>query len=178
MRRLLRDESGFTLVELIIASALTVLIMAGLSNLFVSGLRATADASSRLTSQSSVRLAFDRLEFEAHCADSATLLSSGAGVYLDIPSWCAHAAGTFSWCVSGGVLTRYTNSNCSGTGQIFVENVTSAKPFCIATTTGQYPMLDVALSVDAVSATADAFSATDTIDMHNAAAATSTSTCA
>lgn len=181
MRRLLREESGFTLVELIIAGALTIILMGGLADLFASGIRASADASSRLTSQNSVRLAFDRLEYEGHCADTATLLnktgSDGTGVYLDLPSQCSHANGTYSWCVSGGVLSRYTTNNCSGTGQVFIRNVTSATPFCLATTTGQYPLLEAALTVDTVSATADKFSATDTIDMHNAALATSTSSC-
>jgi Flp pilus assembly pilin Flp len=176
MRLLLRDETGFTMVEMVIATFITVVLVAGLSNLFASGMRASADASSRLTSQSSVRLAFDRLEFEARCATTATLAGSGADVTLVLPSACAHANGTYTWCVANGTLTRYVGSSCTGTSQIFVSNVTSPRPFSCLSTVNQYPRLQVALAVNPVSQAADSFAATDTMDMHNAALTTSSST--
>jgi Tfp pilus assembly protein PilW len=175
MRRLLREESGFSLVEMVIASFITLILLAGLSDLFVSGLRATSNANYRLTSQSGVRLAFDRLEYEARCASTATLLSSGAGVTLVLPSSCAHSTGTYTWCVSGGALTRSSGSSCLATGQIFVKSVTSATPFSCITPVSQYPRLQVALTVNATSTGGDSFSATDQIDMRNAALTTSTS---
>lgn len=168
MRLRLRDESGFTLVEMLIATFITIILVAGLSNVFVSGLRAGADASSRLTSQSGVRLAFDRLEFEARCASKASLISGGTGVTLTLPGApaCAHAQGTYTWCVSSGSLIRYTGSACSGVGDTFATSVTSTKPFsCITTNT--YPILQVALSADPVAAKSDAFTGTDWIDMRN-----------
>lgn len=174
MRRSLRDESGFTVVELIIATALTVVLVAALSNLFASGMRAGSSASWQLSSQSSVRLAFDRLEYETRCASTATRAGSGADVTLVLPSSCAHATGTYTWCVSSGSLIRYIGSSCSGTSQIFVTAVTSATPFTCIAPVNQYPRLQVALTVDGTSTTANGFSATDQIDMHNAALTTST----
>jgi Tfp pilus assembly protein PilW len=168
MRPLLREESGFTLVELIVVTVLTVVVVGGLSNLFVSGLRAGNDANARLTSQSSVRLAFDRLEYETRCASTATLLSSGGGVTLVLPSSCAHATGTFTWCVTSGALIRYAGSSCSGTSQTFVTSVTTPTPFSCVTATGQYPRLQVALTVNPTSRSYDRYSATDLIDMRNA----------
>lgn len=176
MRLLLREESGFTLVELIIATAVTTVLMAAIVNLFVSGMRASADASSRLTSQSGVRLALDRLEFEARCASTATLAGGGADVTLVLPSACSHANGTYTWCVSGGSLIRYTSSSCTGTKQIFVTSVTTPKPFSCLSTVNQYPRLQVAITVNPVSQSVDSFAATDTMDMHNAALTTSSST--
>ena len=176
MRLLLRDETGFTLVELLIATFITLLLVAGLANLFASGMRASADASSRLTSQSSVRLALDRFEYEARCASTATLGASGADVTLVLPSACAHGNGTYTWCVSGGNLTRYTGSSCSGTSQTFVTSVTSPQPFSCVAPVNQYPRLQVALAVNPVSRASDAFAATDTMTMHNAALTTSSST--
>lgn len=177
MRSLLREESGFTLVELIVATVLTVIVMAALSNLFVSGLRAGSNAGWQLSSQSSVRLAFDRLEYEARCASTATRAAGGADVTLVLPAApaCAHAQGTYTWCVSGGALTRYVGSSCSGTSQTFVTNVTSATPFTCVAPVNQYPRLQVALSVNGSNASGNGFSATDQIDMHNAALTTSTS---
>jgi|SRR5579884_330333 len=169
MRLLLPEESGFTLVEMVIATFITTVLVAGLANLFASGMRASLDANSRLTSQSSVRLAFDRLEYEARCASTATLAGSGADVTLVLPPApaCAHASGTYTWCVSNSSLIRYSGSSCSGTPDTFITSVTSPRPFsCI--TTNKYPILQVALSVNPVSRTSDAFAATDTMDMHNA----------
>ena len=177
MRRFVHEESGFTLVELIIASALTIVVMTALSNLFVSGMRAGSTASWQLTSQSGVRLAFDRLEYEARCAQTATRAASGADVTLYLPPSpaCAHAQGTYTWCVSSGSLIRYVGSSCSGTSQTFVKNVTTATPFTCVAPVNQYPRLQVAITVNGTNASVNGFSATDQIDMHNAALTTSSS---
>ncbi|HZD87276.1 MAG TPA: hypothetical protein VE088_04655 [Gaiellaceae bacterium] len=169
MRRPLHDESGFTLVELVLVTVLTVVVVGGLSNIFVSGLRAGNDANARLTSESSVRLAFDRLEFETRCASTATLVSSGAGVTLVLPSSCSHATGTYTWCVTGGALIRYAGSACSGTSETFIQSVTTPTPFSCVTAAAQYPRLQVALGVNPTPRGSDSFSATDLIDMRNAA---------
>ncbi len=173
MRRVLREESGFTLVELIIVTALTIVVVGALSNLLASGLRAGSNASWQLTSQSGVRLAFDRLEYEARCASTATRAAGGADVTLVLPSSCAHGTGTYTWCVSSGALIRYSASSCSGTSQTFIKNVTSATPFSCVAPVNQYPRLQVALTVNGTSSSANRFSATEQIDMHNAALTTS-----
>lgn len=178
MRLLLRHETGFTMVEMVIATFVTMILVAGLANLFASGMRASADASSRLTSQSGVRLALDRLEYEARCASTATLAGGGADVTLVLPPApaCAHANGTYTWCVTGGALIRYSGSSCTGTNQIFATSVTTPKPFSCLAPVNQYPRLQVSLAVNPVPQTVDAFAATDTMDMHNAALTTSSST--
>lgn len=172
MRPLLREEAGFTLVELIVVTGLTVIVVAALSNLFSSGLRAGYDANARLTSQSSVRLAFDRLEYETRCASQAALAGSGADVTLTLPSQCGHANGTYTWCVANGDLIRYAGSSCTGSSQIFVTNLTTPTPFTCLTATSQYPRLQVALGVNATPSGSDSFSATDVIDMRNAVTGT------
>jgi Tfp pilus assembly protein PilW len=63
MNRLAPDESGFTMVELVIVMFVTVLLMVGLSNMFVSGLRASTTASTRLSGQSNTNVALGRLEY-------------------------------------------------------------------------------------------------------------------
>src|SRR5579862_1571204 len=83
MGRLLRDESGFTLVELILVAALTVVLMAGVSDVFVSGLRTSSTTNAMLASQASVQTTLTRLEFETRCASQPTRYSgsscSGSG---------------------------------------------------------------------------------------------------
>ena len=171
MRARLQDESGFTLVELLVVSALTLVILGGASNMFVSGLRASSTSDARLTAQESVGTALDRLEFETRCADSATLVSSGAGVALTLPSWCPNATGNVAWCITGGALERVPGAtDCTSTGQVLIRDVTSATPFSCISTDGALPQLQVALTVDAGtgSSTSTATSETDTIALRNA----------
>ena len=126
-----------------------------------------------MTSQQAVRVAFDRLEYDARCADTATLLnktgSNGAGVYLHLPAQCAHSTGTVTWCVTSGSLTRNTGTTCPGTAQTFVTSVTSATPFsCYSPVSGSLPQLKVALTVNSSTRNSNKSVATDYITMHNA----------
>jgi prepilin-type N-terminal cleavage/methylation domain-containing protein len=173
MRRLLHDESGFTLPELVVVSVVTVILMAGISNLFVSGLRASSTTNSTLSSQTQLRTAFDRLEFETRCASQATLLSGGTGVTLTLPGQCDHVSGALSWCVTSGALVRYLGSSCTGTGETFASGVTTATPFSCLAPVGSYPRLQVDLAVNSGRTGATAVSATDTIAMRNSALTTS-----
>jgi Tfp pilus assembly protein PilW len=171
-RRHLRGEAGYTLVELIAAFTILSIILGGLASMFVSAQRANTDADARMQSQQSVRLAFDRLEYDARCAQSATLKSSGQGVYLVIPSQCAHSTGNVTWCVNSGSLVRIVGSSCSTAGMTFVTSVTSATPFSCYTPAGvtsPLPQLKITLTVNTTTRSSNQTSATDYITMHNAA---------
>ena len=172
MNRLARDESGFTMVELVIVTFVTIVLMAGLSNMFVSGLRASTTASTRLSAQSNVNVALSRLEYEARCASAAALVSAGAGVTLTLPAQCTHATGTWTWCVTGGSLEEFSGSSCSGTGTILASSVTSATPFSCLTTVGTYPRVQIALTVNPSTTSGNATSATEQVTMRNAALST------
>jgi prepilin-type N-terminal cleavage/methylation domain-containing protein len=176
MRRLLHDESGFTLTEMLVASAVMLIVLAGLSNVFVSGLRASSTTNATLASQTSVHVAFDRLEYETRCASQATLLSGGTGVVLTLPTQCSHSNSTnLTWCVTGDTLVRETTSSCTGTGETFASDVTSPAPFSCLAPVGSYPRLQVDLDVNSGATKATAVSATDTIAMRNSALTTTTS---
>jgi prepilin-type N-terminal cleavage/methylation domain-containing protein len=170
---LLHDESGFTLIELVVATGIALVLMAGLSNLFVSGLRASSNANQTLSAQSNVMVALNRLEFEARCASAAALVSGGAGVTLTLPSQCTHAAGTFTWCSSGGALTRHSGSSCSGSGEVFASDVTSTQTFSCLTPVGQVPRLQIALTVSSNTKPANEATLTDVITLRNAPTYTS-----
>ena len=176
LRARLWEDAGYTLVELLVAVVLLVILMAGLSDMFISAERANRDATARLTSQQNVRVAFDRLEYDARCASSASIQSSGVGVHLTFPTQtvpCAHATGNVTWCVSSGSLVRIVGTSCSTAGNIYVGNVTSAAPFAcfnVPGITNPLPQLKVALTVDTVTTNkGDQTAATDYITMHNAA---------
>ncbi|MGH2999332.1 MAG: PulJ/GspJ family protein [Gaiellaceae bacterium] len=163
-------ESGFTLVELVVSVFVLGLLMTGLGNVFVSSQRASTDSQARMASQQNVRVAFGRLEFDARCASQATLLSSGQGVYLQLPTQCSHSTGDVTWCVNGDALERIAGTSCASSGTTLVANVTSAAPFSCYPTgiSGALPVLAVALKVNTTATTSDQTSATDYITMHNA----------
>lgn len=172
LRARLRNESGFTLVELIVVCACMGIVLGAVAMILVSGEQASTDGQARLTSQQNVRVAFDRLEYDARCAQTATLLgksgSVAQGVDLSIPAWCSHSTGDVSWCVNTGTLERIVGTSCSTTGQSYVSDVTSSLPFsCNMVSGATLPELVVALSVNAGSKSSDSSSATDYITMHN-----------
>jgi prepilin-type N-terminal cleavage/methylation domain-containing protein len=167
MRARLAGQGGFTLIELLVALILTGIVMTAVVTIFLSGSRAGADANARVDAQQSTRVALDRLEFEARCASDASLLSSGAGVALTLPTQCAHAAGSVSWCVESGELVRYAASSCTGSGQPFVDGVTSVAPFSLTSVSGDLPRLGVELTVN-TGGSGDGATLDDTITLRNA----------
>ena len=173
MRSLLHNESGFSLVELLVVCSITVILMGGLATIFGIGLNTSSTSSKILGSQSGVIVALDRLDYEARCASKATLVSGGAGVTLNLPYECTHATGTVTWCVTGGALVRYSGSACSGSGQTLQTNVTSTTPFSCVAPVGNYPSLRAALTVNTGVTSATASSGTDTITLENAILTTS-----
>jgi Tfp pilus assembly protein PilW len=172
-RARLQAESGISLVELIITMVLLGIVMGGLANVFISGERASADATARMMSQQNVRDALDRLEFDARCSDTATLLnkvgSNGGGVHLHLPSQCAHATGDATWCVTSRSLIRRSGTTCTGGAQTFITDVTSATPFaCYSPAGGSSAQLKVVLIVNTTTRNGNQTSATDYITMRNA----------
>jgi prepilin-type N-terminal cleavage/methylation domain-containing protein len=163
----LREESGFTLVELTVVITITLVVLGALTGLFTAGMRASTNSSATLASQANLIVAVNRLEFEARCTQSAALVSGGAGVTLTLPSYCPNATGTYTWCVSSGSLVRYAGSSCSGSGITYASNVSSATPFsCLDT--GKYPRLQVALTSNSGSIAGTAASGTSIITLRNA----------
>jgi prepilin-type N-terminal cleavage/methylation domain-containing protein len=171
IRRLGREQGGFTLIELVVTMIILAFVMAGLVNVLASGSRAESDATARMSAQQSVRDSIDRLDYEVRCASAASLVSGGAGVALTLPANCSHATGAVSWCSSDGSLKRFTGSGCPASGgQILVTNVTSTTPFTMITGTagsGQLPQLGVNLAVNTTGRSSDTFTLTDTIALRN-----------
>lgn len=165
--RVLSDERGITLIEMLIVCALLGFVLAGLTNVFVSGTRASYLVNSNLGAQQSVRTALSRLEYEGRCGSSATILSSGAGVAFTLPSVCSHVSPVVSWCVVSGVLKRFLASNCTGTGIPYAQNITSSTPFSLQLGTGDLTEVLVNLSANPTGRASSTFTLTDAITLRN-----------
>src|SRR2546423_6008653 len=87
--RLLRDDRGYTLVELITVMAILSIVMGGLTTVFARATNAEADMQNRYRAQQSVRLALDKLRREVHCASTATPVSTAtSAITPSVPGYC------------------------------------------------------------------------------------------
>ncbi len=68
----LSDESGFTLIEMLVVLAILGIVLAALTGLFLSGTRTANDQNGRFQAQQQARLALDKLRREIHCGGAIT----------------------------------------------------------------------------------------------------------
>jgi prepilin-type N-terminal cleavage/methylation domain-containing protein len=95
MRRLfcrLRDQRGYSLVELIAVMAILMTVLTAITTLFISGAKAELDSNRRFQAQQEARTAADRLRREVHCASSVTV-TTAASVTVSLPAHCPTAVG-------------------------------------------------------------------------------------
>ena len=86
----LRDEGGYSLVELIAVLAILTTVLTALTALFVTGVRTEADLNKRVEAQQHARIAADRMRREVHCATGVTV-TSAAKITVKLPGHCPTA---------------------------------------------------------------------------------------
>ena len=140
LRALLRDERGFTLIELVSSMAILLTVMGGLTALLVSGTTAEVDMNRRFQAQSEARLGLDRLRRDAHCSFGLSPTGTSATVVLSMSSTCPSSGGgaSVTWCtVANGTgaqprygLWRYLGGACNvGTGLKIADFLTTQNAF-------------------------------------------------
>ncbi len=135
---MMRQEAGYSLVELIIVMAILTVVLGAIVALFTSGINADASQNRRFQSQQDVRLAMDKLRRELHGA--CTISSPGtyntpmSSVTVYFPSdSCASGSHTVTWCTNGSgtnySLFRIVATSCAGATQSYADHLTSANIF-------------------------------------------------
>ena len=134
--RLLRDQRGYTLIELLISMTILAGVMTSISILLVSATNSEVDMNQRFQAQTQARLGLDRLRREVHCAISVSPTGPAASVTLTIPDTCPTSEGNtaITWCtVANGTgrwdLWRYPGASCSGTGKKYADYLTASSIF-------------------------------------------------
>lgn len=134
--RLLRDQRGYTLIELLISMTILAGVMTSISILLVSATNSEVDMNQRFQAQTQARLGLDRLRREVHCAISVSPSGPASSVTLTIPATCPTSGGSTSitWCTAsngagGWDLWRYPGASCSGTGRRWAEHLTQQSIF-------------------------------------------------
>lgn len=68
---LVRDESGYTMLELLVVMAILSIVLVGMTSSFAAGVRAESGAVKRVVAQENARLALSRMRVDVHCASAA-----------------------------------------------------------------------------------------------------------
>jgi prepilin-type N-terminal cleavage/methylation domain-containing protein len=168
--RVLRDESGFSLIELLTALSILLIVMVSLTTLMVSATKSEVDLTQRVQAQQNARLALERMRHEIHRACKVEHMNLAAGtvdtssgaktnVRLTPPvsSACpliTNPSTAVTWCMSGSgsrwVVRRVvgTPSVCIG-GRAEADYITSSTPFTLPTPpSGSLVKLNVNFPVD------------------------------
>ena len=100
IRKLLRDERGYSLIEMLIVMAILGIVLGALTTVFVSGSNAELNLNRQFQAQQAARLALDKIRVDIHCAVNAQQQTIGSypGVKLAFPSGGCYPS-TVSWCV-------------------------------------------------------------------------------
>jgi prepilin-type N-terminal cleavage/methylation domain-containing protein len=140
---LLRDERGFTLIEMLVAMTILLTVVTALASLFTSGSQAEASLNLRFRAQAQARVALDTFRQEVHNACQATVSGGGTTVQLlklTTSYLCSNVSST--WCTVGSgsryALYRKAGSSCDATGVQWADYIT--------TTAGQIFSLPTAVS--------------------------------
>jgi type II secretory pathway pseudopilin PulG len=154
LRRRLRREGGYSLVELVTVMLILGTILGAITTVFVQGSNAELESNRRFQGQLQATAAFDRLRRDIHCA-SSTDATSGTPVSTITLSGCA--AGDITWRACGGG-TRYalyrntstcptipascaTAPSAPSTGKLYADCLTSGLVF-----TYYVPVTDTSLA--------------------------------
>jgi len=149
-------ESGFSLVELLIAMFILLLVVTSLTAVLVGASHAQLDADTRFQAQLTDRTGLDKIRREIHCATAVTdtngnSLTAGTAytaITVTLPGACPTASGgvtTYStWCTSASTLTtgdyalyRVTSTalprpTCGTAGKVkWDDYLQTSTPFCL-----------------------------------------------
>jgi prepilin-type N-terminal cleavage/methylation domain-containing protein len=172
LERLRREESGFTLIEMVTVLGMLLIVMTCLSYAMIAAHKAEEDMNRRFASQINARIALDQLRREIHCA--ATVTGGSDEIEIVLGSRCPTAAsgGTVRWCAEGSgtrwALYRNVGSTCTTSGSKRVDYLTTNALFGVsAATSASLAFVSVDLPVNAKPGGAPTYRLTDDIVLRN-----------
>jgi prepilin-type N-terminal cleavage/methylation domain-containing protein len=141
-----RDERGFTLIELVVTMALLSVVLGAITTVFISGSHAELNLNTRFRAQEAARVALGLLRKDARNACVANVVSGTSVTFatakidqtvtpvIDATTACGKTAGTnltlVTWCVlasptaiSQYALYRNTSSTCNSSSKLIADNL-------------------------------------------------------
>jgi len=154
--RLLREEAGYNLVELITAMGILGIVMSSLTVVLVSATNADVRMNQAFQAQTQARLALDRFRREGHAACRAEPAGSTTSITLTFVTSgsCPDSGGRqVSWCTVANGTSRYglfraTGATCAGTAVKVADYLTLASAFNYQAASQQRPKIAISLPVN------------------------------
>jgi Tfp pilus assembly protein PilW len=132
-----RDERGYSVVELLTTMSILSVVLGGLVSVFVAGSNADADLNRRYQAQSDTRIAMDKLRREVHraCGVATGATSTAVTFYFLSGAGCVGNAQSVSWCVTGSgsrfALSRVQATSCTGAMVRYADYLVSSSVFTV-----------------------------------------------
>ena len=184
LRRLRGGEQGYSLIELLVTMVILVIVLGSLTTVFISGSSAEASLNRRFQAQQNARMGLDRIRSDIHCASAAQAqtINTYPGVKLAVGN-CSAATPTISWCavLVTASPARYqlyrstttgatTCTSSDGARLLVADYLTSSSVFTTAAIplyTLQRVGVDLKVSANAKTSTAEVYELTDSIVARN-----------
>jgi prepilin-type N-terminal cleavage/methylation domain-containing protein len=88
LRRLVANESGYSLIELLQVTVILGVILGALTTVFVRAMNSELEMNRRFTSQQEARLAVDKMRREIHCARLVSPAGASSSITVTLPAGC------------------------------------------------------------------------------------------
>lgn len=96
LRRRLAGQGGYSLIELLIVTAILGTILGAVTVLFVQASNAEFDVNRRFQAQQAARVAVDKMRREIHCASEIAPTGVSSSISVTLPAQCPSSGGTLT----------------------------------------------------------------------------------
>lgn len=124
---MLRNEGGYTMMEMVVVMAILGVVVGGIVTLFSAGITADADQTRRYQAQEDARLALNRIRRDVHSSCTISTPStyntwmSSVTLYMSSDA-CVSGTHTVTYCATGTgnryQLLRAVSTTCTGASQL------------------------------------------------------------
>jgi prepilin-type N-terminal cleavage/methylation domain-containing protein len=192
--RVVGDEKGYTMIELLVTMVILGTVLAGLTTVFLSGTNAEAQLNHRFQAQLQARTALDKIRYDIHCATAAQAQTISTYPGLKIADGnCFASTPTISWCVVQVLASppQYrlyrstaTTNTCasSDTSRLLVADYLTSSSVFTTSTIPQYSLqtvgVNLTVSANLKTKTAEVYKLSDSIVARSSTRCTTSGGCA